>query len=1096
MGRWIRWVAFAAFSICVAPVSAQAPAASPADLEFFEKQIRPILAENCYGCHSAKAENLRGLLRLDSRKALTDGGSRGKAIVPGDPANSRLIQAVQYQDPQLMMPPKGRLPAEKIDLLKEWVKRGAAWPADPKGLPGASSKHANTDIVTARKGHWSFKPLTNPVPPKVANTKWVITPIDRFILAKLEQQGIRPAKPTDRRTLIRRATFDLTGLPPTPAEVSDFLNDKSPNAWEKVIDRLLASPAYGERWGRHWLDLVRYAETDGHEFDFEKPTAYEYRDYVIRALNADVPYNQFLVEHIAGDLMPKPRIDGKDRFNESIIATGFWFLGEGKHSPVDLLVDEAERVDNQIDVLGKGILGLTLGCARCHDHKFDPITTKDYYALSGIIKSSRQQDYDVTSAAKLGETVKALRDRTEVVLNGPIGEFTRKRRAEEATKTLAMLQAVREAGLTADNAALDRVAEERRLDRVKLQSLAKHLREVSVNDPTDRYHVWATVACNPKSSTDAGFQEMLTAAKGRVNSAKAAAVKDSEQSTRLAKFVSKPTAQVAGTSGYMGWYRTGDAFAPIPEASADRTRVAPALPTAVADSGALSERLAGTLRSETITLDKPFLWIRMSGKGPAKINLIVDNFQRIRDPLWGRLTITPASATKMTWQSINLDKFQGHKAYIEFIDPGDGWIAFDEVVLSDKRPADAPDETLVNALSAPMGSVDQLAAKLAPALTNPAAIEIANVDWKANEKESALPDHCRACVKDRNEIERSLPEPRMVMAIADGNGVDDKVHTRGSTANLGDVVPRRFLQVCAANMPAIGAATSGRMEIANRLIDPKLTPLVPRVMANRVWKHHFGEGIVRSTDDFGLMGQLPTNPQLLDWLAQELMRNGWSLKKLHRTIMLSQAYKMASVGDAKADAADPENKLFHKMPVQRLEAEAIRDSVLAVSGRLDRKLYGPSVMPYLTEFMDGRGRPDKSGPLDGDGRRSIYEGVRRNFLNPFFLAFDFPVPFATMGRRTVSNVPAQALAMMNNPLIVQQAEIWAKRVITENADATKRIESMYETALSRPPTAEETKQALDFVDQQKKTYTADAELQSWRDLCHVLFNVKEFVFLG
>jgi hypothetical protein len=370
---------FVCWTVCAADPS-------PADLEFFEKKIRPLLVESCQKCHGPDKQ--QGGLRLDSRTVAFQGGDNGPPIEPGKPAESLLIEAVNY-DGDIKMPPKGKLPDEQIALLTEWVKRGAPWPADR--TPAGGGNDGEFDLAARKAEQWCFRSLQSPAPPAVHNKDWPQSPIDRFLLSKLEAAGLSPAPPADKRTLLRRVTYDLIGLPPTPEEIDAFLADESPRAFERVVNRLLDSPHYGERWGRHWLDLVRFAETHGHEFDFEIPHAYEYRDYVIRAFNADVPYNQFVIEHVAGDLLTEPRTHPAEHFNESIIGTGFWFLGEAKHSPVDVRADEADRVDNQIDVFSKTFLAQTVACARCHDHKFDAISTRDYYALKGFLQSSRFQ---------------------------------------------------------------------------------------------------------------------------------------------------------------------------------------------------------------------------------------------------------------------------------------------------------------------------------------------------------------------------------------------------------------------------------------------------------------------------------------------------------------------------------------------------------------------------------------------------------------------------------------------------------------------------------------------------------------------------------
>ncbi len=372
------------FAASVQAVRADSP--SPEGIEFFERKVRPILVEKCQKCHGS--ERQKGGLRLDSSQAAFKGGETGPVIVAGHPEQSELVKAVNYEADGFQMPPTGKLDADSIGVLTDWVRRGSPW---PQLASSASSQGAKSAFNFAERAkHWSFQPLRSGTPPHVA-PDWARNLLDAFVASRLAQANLSPSPPADRRTLLRRITFDLTGLPPTPREINEFLADQSINAYERVVERLLASPHYGVRWGRHWLDLVRYAETYGHEYDFEKPPAWPYRDYVVRALNGDVPFDLFVTEHVAGDLLPNPRRDPANARNESIIGTAFWWLGQGKHSPVDIRAEQCDTIDNQIDVFGKAFLGLSIACARCHDHKFDPIRTQDYYALSGILRSSREQ---------------------------------------------------------------------------------------------------------------------------------------------------------------------------------------------------------------------------------------------------------------------------------------------------------------------------------------------------------------------------------------------------------------------------------------------------------------------------------------------------------------------------------------------------------------------------------------------------------------------------------------------------------------------------------------------------------------------------------
>jgi hypothetical protein len=934
-----------------------------AGIDFFEKKIRPVLADNCFKCHST-AQKKKGGLLLDSRAAVLKGGDSGPAVVPGEPTKSLLVKAIRSADPDVKMPRGGRLTEEQIADLVAWIEMGAPWPEDKDNKAVAVKKFD----LHERSKHWSLQPVRRPALPPVQDPSWCRSQIDRFVLARLDAAGLKPAPPADKRTLLRRVTYDLTGLPPTPAEIDAFLSDDSLTAFAKVVDRLLASPHYGERWGRHWLDLVRFAETQGHEFDFELPEAFRYRDYVIRALNADVPYDQFVMEHIAGDLMPAPRRHPGENFNESIMGTGFWFLGEAKHSPVDVRADQADHLDNQIDVFSKTFQGMTVACARCHDHKFDAITTRDYYALCGYLESSRYQRAFIDDPEPTRQAVAKLK-----ALQGDV------------TKLLG----IKEAAL-------------------------------------------------PAMSVDSS--------------------KSTAEHTVFADF---------RKDSYKDWFVSGEAFGDGPSRVGSvrinsdwrepvRTLVAPG----IAHSGLVSTKLHGAMRSKTFVIDKSKIHYRVLGH-LGRINLIIDGYQLIRDPIYGGLTLKIDHGDKLQWKTMNVSMWQGHRAYVEILDDGDAdaYIGLEQIVFSDAEPP---------AVSGQGG------------VPGPAAKE---ADWPRFQE----------MVQQYRSLEAKLRPSRRAMAMQDGTPVNERVFIRGSHKNLGEAVPPRFFEVFTLFNPGrTDDAVPARLTLA-RKVAVASNPLTARVMVNRLWQHHFGEGIVRTPDDFGLLGQTPTHPELLDWLAAEFVEHGWSLKKMHRLMLLSSTYQMSSQSTAEADARDADNKLLHRMPLRRLEAECIRDAMLAVSGRLEDRMYGPGVMPHLTPFMAGRGRPNVSGPLDGDGRRSIYINVRRNFLTPMLLAFDYPTPFTTIGRRGVSNVPAQALTMLNNPFVLQQAEVWARRVLKEKISSKERVQRMYETAFGRPPSAEELAGALAFVEE--RGAGASEDIRVWTDLCHVLFNVKEFVFL-
>ncbi len=503
------------------------------------------------------------------------------------------------------------------------------------------------------------------------------------------------------------------------------------------------------------------------------------------------------------------------------------------------------------------------------------------------------------------------------------------------------------------------------------------------------------------------------------------------------------------------------------------------------------------MRSRSFVIESRYIHWLIAGRG-GRINVVVDGFEKIRDPIYGELTKRIEVGDEPRWVTQDLAMWLGHSAYLEISDggtvdfsgpnalpeKGQGYIAVDEIRLSN-HPTPLPSRS--RAAAGTPGVID-LAAR---------------VDELKKSGRSPLAERLAAAIAIARDIEPRLAEPTTALAVIDGTGENEHIHIRGSHRNLGEVVPRRFLTVLGGTDLSPGTSGSGRLELAQRMVDPVANPLLPRVFVNRVWKHHFGEGLVKSTDDFGAMGQKPSHPELLDWLAARFVDQGWSIKALHRLMVTSNTYRMTSVPQGDVERIDPTNTLLHRMNVRRLEAEAIRDSLLAASGELVSRIYGPPVPVHLTSFMEGRGRPAHSGPLDGAGRRSLYLNVRRNFLNPLFLAFDVPVPFSTMGRRNVSNVPAQALTLMNDPMVVAQARIWAERVAAACGEAPRaRLASLYETAFGRPPGDQEIRACLDFVEMQKQSHAAagkkSQEIQrlAWSDLCHVLVNMKEFIFVN
>ena len=728
---------------------------TPAQRDFFEGKIRPLLADKCYKCHSSQAERVKGGLLLDTRDGWQRGGDSGKVILPGDPENSLLIKAVRYTDPDLQMPKDKKLGDDEIAALAEWVKMGAP---DPRS-PSVADARKWSDNKT---NHWAWQPLRPVAVPAVSDDSWCQTPVDHFILAKLEEKNLKPNPPADKRTLIRRASFDLIGLPPTPEEVQDFVNDPAPDAFAKVVDRLLASPHYGERWGRHWLDVARYSDTVGqprrNTEDNLNPFAWTYRDYVIRSFNEDKPYNRFIVEQIAAD-----RLTTSQQNTLNLAALGFLTCGD------HYMGMQNDIINDRIDVVTKGFLGLTVTCARCHDHKFDPIPQKDYYAMRGIFDSS-------------------VEPRIEPV----IGHLT--------------------------------------------------------NSP--EYHAYAH-------------------------------------------------------------------------------------------------------QREQLALQQ----VRLQESLPA--------LRKAKD----------REAVKKTEREIR---------------------------------------ELVHAIT-------ELE------LTNAAA-------------------------------------PMRAMVLEDpARGHDSPLFIRGEAGHKGDLVPRQFLQLLSPPHRPVFTNGSGRLELAFSIAN-KNNPLTSRVMINRIWEHHFGAGFVPTPDDFGMMSEPPSHPELLDYLAVNFITNGWSLKKIHRLIMLSAVYQESSAGNARYAQVDPGNRLLWHANLRRLEFEPLRDSLLAIGGLLDTNLYGKPV--------DLRQKPDST-------RRTVYDLVDRANVSDVLINFDFATPEMETGVRHTTTVPQQALFLMNSPLVIKLAQqLVAMPAFTDITDDQERLQFLYERIYQRQPEPEEIKLGLEFVERTPLREEADAPVAS------------------
>ncbi|MBM3783250.1 MAG: DUF1549 domain-containing protein [Acidobacteria bacterium] len=781
---------YALFSICAAALAAQDAKPSPEAIEFFESKIRPVLAANCFTCHSHEGKVSRGGLVLDTKTGPLSGGDSGPAIVPGDPEKSLLIQAIRRTGARKMPPGRPLSPSIVADFEK-WVAMGAP---DPREENRVVSKAPNINWEIARK-FWAFQPPVTPAVPKTADTKWATAPIDKFVLAKMEAKKLKPVADADRGTLLRRVSLDLTGVPPSPEEVDAFLADRSSSAYEKAVDRLLASSLYGERWGRHWLDVARYGETTGRTRNAPFPVAWRYRDWVIDAINKDLPYDQFILKQIAGDLLEAKTPDER---NANLVATGFLALGAVDLNELDKRQYEMDVVDEQIHVVSKAFMGMTVGCARCHDHKFDPIPTKDYYAMAGIFRST--------------ELANGLRRRPQ-------------------------------------------------------------FNQIHFND-----------------------QLLL---------------------------------RLDGIDAYPG--KDGNLLA------------------------------------------------------------------KEREELWAKVLQAERSRNRETVRTTGLEWYK-------------------------------------------------------------------------------------------------LPLPQnLVMGVREAERkVESEIMLKGDPHNPAEKVARGSLQILApeGRPLTIPKDVSGRLELA-KWIARADNPSTARVMANRVWLHLFGRGIVETPDNFGRSGSLPSHRELLDYLSQRLVANQWSTKKLIREIVLSRTYRLSSNHDAASHEIDPENKLLWRANRNRLEVEAIRDSILHVSGKLDPK--NPGESPIADWISGGPKRARRQGQIEPweltEGYRSVYVPVVRNQPNRFFETFDFPEPSEPKGKRDVTTVAPQALFLLNSPFVAAQSKVAAERLLKAYPADKERLTRAYKEVLGRMPSTREIDQSLTYVGETKNKET---ELEAWAKLYQALFSSAEF----
>lgn len=1034
-------------------------AKEPEDLDFFETRIRPVLVKHCYSCHSqdAKANNrLKGGLLLDSRQGLLTGGDSGPAVHPKQPEQSPIITALRHED--FEMPPSGKLAAKVIEDFTLWVKQGAFDPRDGE----TTAARPSIDYELGEQ-FWSFVPPQTVIPPRNADATWAKNDIDRFIKKRLEQQELEPVAQASPRTLLRRATFDLTGLPPTPDEMRAFLqsskNTTAADAYADAIDRLLSSPHYGERWGRHWLDVARYAEDQAHTFGVRRRQhAHEYRDWVIDAFNKDMPYDQFIRMQLAGDLIPDPDSTPRKR----LAGLGILGLGAIYYKNSDKAQAQADELDDRIDTVTRGLLGLTVSCARCHDHKFDPIPTQDYYSLAGIFHNTRMVDKPLAAQ----EVVDAYRAAEQIVKQkeAAVKEFRNERRSEIAEKQrrnvhhyMTAVWQYRQRKVAAQDLKLQSVAEESGLDRDWLERWNNFL------SPTNKYiqsvrtlKPWLGLGdpTEDASNPPAAVAEAAKAFEDHLNYCL------DERDGKLIEKTAKPI---------------------FVSQRVDKSR--PLIAIKVDLNGASRLFLVVTDSGDGINSDWAD-WINPRILGP-------DNETSLLDLDW-----TEASTEHSTVRKNLNSAGQPLKVAGEIYSTGIGTHAL-SVIEYDLPPGydqftaqgglDGSGEGTVEfrVYTNPPGD-------LSPQKESPerrARKEIlkrvfsASGLFQTNDKDlqelltTTQSDELHALETQRNDAKEALPPPLpMAHVIQDSGSKDLNVYIRGDPSRLGDAAPRRFLRILAGADRTTYTDGSGRLALANDIASAD-NPLTARVIVNRVWQHHFGRGLVDTPSNFGTLGSPPTHPALLDTLAVRFMNSGWSLKWLHREIMLSATYRLSSIHSPKGYATDPENRLLWRMNRRRLEVEAWRDALLSVSGNLDQATGGATV------------NLDDSN----NNRRTIYGAISRHSLNGLLRLFDFPDANVTSAVRTETIVPQQQLFVLNSDFFVNQAKALASRVEAEAGEKPEaKVNRVYQLLFGRDADQQELDIATAFL---SRDNLKTAKLTRWEQYSQALLGSNEFLYV-
>ena len=968
--------------------------------EFFEREIRPLLAKNCQQCHGAK--NAFAGLRLHEKSSAMKGSDSGPVIVPGKSADSKLLRAVRGDGIQ-RMPPAGPLPAEEIKKLVQWIEMGAPWPESPATASSASG----FDLEQRLHDHWSWQPVRAVSLPVGAAPN----PIDRFLTVK--------APSAERATLLRRVTFDLTGLPPLPEEIAAFERDGN---YEAIVDRLLASPRFGERMARRWMDVIRFSESHGSEGDPDVPMAWRYRDYLIRAFNGDVPYDQLIREQLAGDLLPRPRTNREENINESALGVAHFRMVEHGFQPVEPWEDRVKWTDNQIDVFSKAFQGLTVSCARCHDHKFDAISQKDYYAMFGILSGMRP---------------------TQVAIDSP----------DVLTRNMSELAALKPR-IKAALAAQWRESVEQAVNG------AGPLFPVSVNEAECRawFDKWKRDLAGRAESNAKNFPNRWDAT---VSFEQWPHRGIDLKASRAGEFSVEPS----GGKAINGIYPAG------------------------VYSGLLSRKHGSVLTSPRFKIATDSISFQMLGGNFSLAQLIIENYAVPRGGIYNQRY--SAKADELGWVRWDTTFWKGFTAYIEFatqndvtlfqlddednkrkpkpvpVEDGRSWFGARGVSFHDGKKAPEAELVPVRLLvdSPPKDYSREAVQQRLRELLNQAIN-----DWEAGRltdnqavfldyfvRQGLLPNTADSIslVAEYRTLEQQIAIPRRAPGVLEEGPPDHPLLVRGDHKHLGAPVPRGYLT--ALGSPRYSDPATMRLQLAEEVASPR-NPFTARVMVNRLWQSAFRAGIVATPDNFGKLGEKPSNPELLDWLAGRFVEDGWSIKKMLRLLVTSQAYQSS------------------ELPIRRLEAEEIRDAILASSGQIDLTMHGPSV-PVNYAHDTGATKGDRpKGPLDGKGRRSVYLEVRRNATNPFLDAFDVYKPASTRGKRDVTNVPGQSLTLMNSPFVVEESAKWA--------ETSPQVDSLYLRIFGRHATPAELDNA--------QSYLADLPIAS---LIQALYNMKEFLYV-